>query len=100
MPVGPAFEMGVLGEVACPPGSTATTCIHVRVVNRGDTTGAGSCRLRGHRLNEQAQEATVPGPKLVVEDLAPGVTMEATLEWDKPVPSEGFSGICVPGLGA
>jgi hypothetical protein len=39
---GPAFEMTVLGQTACPAALDAASCVRVRVTNRG-TSGDGRC---------------------------------------------------------
>jgi hypothetical protein len=96
---GPALEMSVLGVVACPSDMVATTCVQVRVTNRG-TNGDGSCTLWASIPGPDGDES-VAGPRIAVIDLASGASTTEILAWTKARPAAEYSffqGLCDPGL--
>ena len=98
-PPAPAFEMVVVGEVPCPPATTATACLRVRVTNRGDAPGDGFCRLRGHEEGAKGEDIAVFGEGLALTDVAPGATVVDVLAWTEPLPDPPvFGADCEPTL--
>jgi hypothetical protein len=95
---GPAFEMVVLRQVTCGSEISATTCLRVRVTNRGNRPGDGYCRPRATESGPNG-EKSVWGERLSLRDVAPNEAVTATLAWTKPLPSPPrFGGYCEPGL--
>jgi hypothetical protein len=95
---GPAFDMIVLRQVPCASEVSATTCLRVRVTNRGDRAGDGSCRPRATEVSANGQMA-VFGERLSLQDVASGEVVTATLAWTKKLPNPpNFGGDCEPGL--
>lgn len=91
---GPAFEMVVLRQVACPPSLTATLCERAMITNRGEQ-GSGTCWLRDIGSNGDLSEAGI-----TLSDMAPDQTVARTLVWVSamtPNP-KGVGGYCSPGL--
>ena len=87
---GPAFEMILLAPVACGVGVIATPCYTVRITNRGDEEGDGSCRLRS---------ADTLGEFFPVSGIAPGASITTTALWNEQVPDPPiFTGECEPGM--
>jgi hypothetical protein len=93
-----AFEMTVIGEAACPSGTTATMCVRVRISNRGDEAGDGYRRLRGHTTTDRGLERQILGPIIRLTDLAGHSATERLVVWERDPPEQGFSGYCEPGL--
>jgi len=93
-----AFEMTIVGETPCPEGVAATLCLRVRITNRGDQAGDGSCRLRGHVTTEAGHDRAVFGPGITLTDFAGRTHIEKVLPWRKERPEGGFSGYCEPGF--
>jgi hypothetical protein len=96
---GLAIEMAVLGEVPCPAGVVATTCVQVRVTNRG-TSGDGSCVLWA-TVPSPDGDVSIGGPQITVIDLASGAAVTEILAWTKQLPTAEdffFQGECDPGL--
>ena len=77
---------------------TATACIKVRILNRGDKAGDGFCRLEGGVKPPNGDAFTVRGPRVALHAFAPGATLFKILPWTKNLPNEGFGGYCEPGL--
>jgi hypothetical protein len=91
---GPAFEIVVLRQVACPSSLTAMLCERAMVTNRGEQ-GGGTCWLRDIGSNGDLSEAGI-----TLTDIAPDQTVARTLAWSSattPTP-EGVGGYCSPGL--
>jgi hypothetical protein len=96
---GPAFEMAVLGEVACPSEVTATACFRVSITNHG-TAGQGTCTLWAD-ISTSNGDDSVAGPQLLVNDLASGARFVDVLAWTTALPAQTvlfYRGLCDPGL--
>jgi hypothetical protein len=91
---GPAFEMTVLGQTACPAALDAASCVRVRVTNRG-TSGDGRCRLRGEATASGGATQDVWGRWVVLNNIEHGVSVIRVTPWDGGRPAVGY---CEPGL--
>ena len=97
---GPAFDMAVLREVTCPPGTEAQLCFKVKVTNLGNAPGSGTCELRATIVSDTGDVPVFDG-EVPVRDLAPGSDVVAIVGWTRPVPNPPvFGGHCEPGLRA
>jgi hypothetical protein len=91
---GPAFEMVVLRQVACPKSLTATLCERAMITNHGER-GDGTCWLRDIASNGALSEAGI-----TLSDIAPDQIVARTLAWSSattPNP-KAVGGYCSPGL--
>jgi hypothetical protein len=96
-PVEAAFDMVVLGEVACSDDVSATTCLNVKITNVGEVAGTGFCRPRGHETGPNGEDIAVFGDRIDVVNLAGGANLVTTVAWTKPIPeSRAFVGDCSP----
>jgi hypothetical protein len=91
---GPAFEMTVLGQSACPAALDAASCVRVRVTNRG-TLGDGRCRLRGEVTASGGETQDVWGRWVVLNNIEHGVSVVRVTPWDGGRPAVGY---CEPAL--
>jgi hypothetical protein len=91
---GPAFEMTVLGQTACPAALDAASCVRVRVTNRG-TSGDGRCRLRGEATASGGETQDVWGRWVVLNNIEHGASVVRVTPWDGGRPAVGY---CEPGL--
>lgn len=98
-PGGPAFEMIVQRQVPCAPYVTATACLKVTIVNRGETAGDGFCQLRMATTGANSEDVDVWGERFSLSDVAAGAVVETTLTWRHKLPNPpNFVGYCEPGL--
>jgi hypothetical protein len=91
---GPAFEMTVLGQTACPAALDGASCVRVRVTNRG-TSGDGRCRLRGEPTASGGETQDVWGRWVVLNKIEHGASVVRVTPWDGGRPAVGY---CEPGL--
>jgi len=91
---GPAFEMTVLRQTACPAALDAASCVRVRVTNRG-TSGDGRCRLRGEATTSGGETQDVWGRWVVLNNIEHGVSVVTVTPWDGSRPAVGY---CEPAL--
>jgi hypothetical protein len=91
---GPAFEMTVLGQSACPAALDAASCVRVRVTNRG-SSGDGRCRLRGEATASGGETQDVWGRWVALNNIEHGVSVVRVTPWDGDRPAVGY---CEPAL--
>ncbi|MGZ4146559.1 MAG: hypothetical protein ACXVPL_02530 [Actinomycetota bacterium] len=91
---GPAFEMTVLSKTRCPSTIDASTCVRVRITNKG-TAGDGRCRLRGWPTGSASENPSVQGEWLLVNKEENGQSVVRITPWDPTVRAVGY---CEPGL--
>jgi hypothetical protein len=92
------FDMDIRGEVACPEGSGGTICLRIRIKNWGNVRGSGSCQVLGQTTAPEGGDASIPGPRFELTDVAPGAVVHEIAVWTGERPSGGFRGLCDPGL--
>lgn len=95
---GPAFEMVVKRQVPCPTDVTATACVKVRIVNRGETAGDGFCQLRLTKIETNGEDVDVWGERFSLTDVPAGAVVERTLPWRHKSDPTNLVGYCEPGL--